>query len=194
MSTGLGIFLGSMFISIAILYSSTKDRWNWKKIVKWFSSLLIITLLGVGMTFYFLIRKEDPGLNIERITELSNVKLNAPFEDARYSFGEPTQIDTCNSDKCDTIVSWEKEKETIDVYLFENKIQEIRVFKTEYGEIPRVFGINEYSSEYDIERAIGKGEWRKTNHTDWRKLSYDSLNVQWYFKNGNIKGISIYNP
>lgn len=194
MSTGLGIFLGLALVSSAILYSSTKDRWNWKKISKWIAALSVVIVACCAITFYLLIRKEDPEIEIGKTTELEGVGLNSPLEDARYAFGEPTKTDTCNSSKCDTILIWEKEKEEILVFLLKNQVQEIRVFKTAFGDIPKLYGIDEYSNEMDIERILGKGEWRKTGDPDWRKLSYDSLNVQWFFMNKEIQGVSVYNP
>ena len=55
MDLGLAIFLSSVFLGLIYLYNSTKDRWDWRKniwrMVK--LALVVITVLGVGGTFYW---------------------------------------------------------------------------------------------------------------------------------------------
>ena len=45
MNLGLAIFLSSIFLGIIFLFHSTKDRWNWKKIAKLTSLILLTTLV-----------------------------------------------------------------------------------------------------------------------------------------------------
>ena len=46
MSLGLGIFLSSLFLGIIFLFVSTKDRWNWKKIL-FIWPLCFVLIVGV---------------------------------------------------------------------------------------------------------------------------------------------------
>jgi len=51
MSTGTGIFLSGLIIGLVMLYGQTKDRWNWKNILKY----LTFVILGLVFLFYQMI-------------------------------------------------------------------------------------------------------------------------------------------
>lgn len=35
MTLGTGLFLSALILSLVILYSVTRDRWNWRRLVFW---------------------------------------------------------------------------------------------------------------------------------------------------------------
>ena len=51
MSTGTGIFLSGLIIGLVMLYGQTKDRWDWKNILKY----LLFVILGLVFLFYQMI-------------------------------------------------------------------------------------------------------------------------------------------
>ena len=51
MDVGLAVFLGFLILATVFLYNVTKDRWNWKKIIKviiWIPIILIVVLFIVS--------------------------------------------------------------------------------------------------------------------------------------------------
>ena len=98
MNLGLAIFLSSLFLGLIFLFHSTKDRWNWKKIIKYFSAILFSLILLFSAYYYFF----SPTTKISyqkpyKATELWNIKLDEFKKDVIFSKGYPDQIDSAKS-------------------------------------------------------------------------------------------------
>jgi hypothetical protein len=87
MQTGTALFFGLSLVAIVILYHSTKDRWNWKKIAK---KILIVPIgvicLGLLVWIYFLVEEKIKGMPTKQ-TELGGIKIGDLKEDILFQKG-----------------------------------------------------------------------------------------------------------
>ena len=96
MDTGTGLFLGLVFCGTIFLYSQTKDRWNWSKLIKigkWLA-ITLIALTIISIVYIYINNKQEKAQNIwesPKITnELLGIKLNDSFKDVQFKFGNLT--------------------------------------------------------------------------------------------------------
>jgi hypothetical protein len=96
MDTGTGLFLGLVFCGTIFLYSQTKDRWNWSKLLKIGKWLIIIfiALIIIFIVYIHFNNKHEKAQTIwesPKITdELMGIKLNDSFNDVQFKFGNLT--------------------------------------------------------------------------------------------------------
>jgi hypothetical protein len=87
MQMGTALFLGLALVAIVILYHSTKDRWNWKKIAK---KILIIPIVAVGLGLivwiYFFVEEKIKDFPTKQI-ELGGIKIGDLKEDILFKKG-----------------------------------------------------------------------------------------------------------
>ena len=87
MQTGTALFFGLVLVAIVILYHSTKDRWNWKKIAK---KILIIPIgaigLGLIVWIYFFVEEKIKDFPTKQI-ELGGIKIGDLKEDILFKKG-----------------------------------------------------------------------------------------------------------
>jgi len=89
MTTGTAIFFGAVMVAIAILYSTTKDRWNWKKIIKRAGFIpLGLVVLWALLALYFTISSKIEN-RPKKQTELKDVKLGSSKQDIIFLKGKP---------------------------------------------------------------------------------------------------------
>jgi len=93
MTIGTGIFLSSVVLSLVIIFISTKDRWNWKRIILWPTIVLLIlaVLGGIGAYVYSNISKRP-----HIADSFWDISLNKKMADIKFLKGEPTRIDKDN--------------------------------------------------------------------------------------------------
>lgn len=85
---GIGIFLGLCFCGFIYLYTQTKDRWNWSKLRK-ILSYVVITPIVLGLVFWgglFLYSKYEERPKI--ITSYKGVKLGDSLNDVKFKVGK----------------------------------------------------------------------------------------------------------
>ena len=85
---GIGIFLGLCFCGFIYLYTQTKDRWNWSKLRK-ILSYVVITPIVLGLVFWgglFLYSKYEERPKI--ITSYKGVKLGDSLNDVNFKLGK----------------------------------------------------------------------------------------------------------
>ena len=93
MDTGTGLFLGLVFCGIVFLYSQTKDRWNWSKLIKigkWLAITFVIAIIITIVYVYIDNHKEEKQIvwDTPKVTnELMGIKLNDSFKDVEFKFG-----------------------------------------------------------------------------------------------------------
>ena len=91
---GIGIFLGLCFCGVIYLYTQTKDRWNWSKLGK-ILSYVVITPIVLGLVFWgglFLYPKYEERPKI--ITSYKGVKLGDSLNDVNFKLGKFQKIDS----------------------------------------------------------------------------------------------------
>ena len=85
MSLGTAIFLASLLISLVVLYTRTKDRWNWKKIFKTFSFILVGIPSLIGIIVWCANYYNDlPKV----VNELQGIKLGYKKSDVVFKLGK----------------------------------------------------------------------------------------------------------
>lgn len=94
MELGTGIFLSALVIAVVMLYSATKDRWKWRRLVKR-TLLVILGLLLVGSaagvsTYYY---QQIPSAVVQQ-TEYAGLRLGMTVDEVLYVKGEPTSVVT----------------------------------------------------------------------------------------------------
>jgi hypothetical protein len=84
MNLGTSIFLSSVVLALAAIFIATKDRWNWKKIILW--PLTIVILIAIVVFAYNAIPQRP-----KKETSFWEIPLGATEADVRFLKGEPTK-------------------------------------------------------------------------------------------------------
>jgi hypothetical protein len=90
MSIGTGIFLGALSIATVLLYAATKDRWQWRKIVRRFGFGfvgLLVLLLFAGISTYVWYKFPLP-----RQTQYAALGLGISPDEVLYRKGPPNEV------------------------------------------------------------------------------------------------------
>ena len=95
MSLGTSIFLSSLVLAIVSLYITTKDRWNWKKIILW----PILSLFGLALLVVIWI-SVPTSVSVEFKPEVQTsfwgISLNATKDDVTFLKGKPSNVEKGN--------------------------------------------------------------------------------------------------
>jgi len=89
MSLGLGLFLGMFFCGIILLYTQTKDRWNWGKSRRFILYLIGIPIALVASYFGSMYLYEEYQHRPVVISNLVGFELGEKFQDIIFKHGEP---------------------------------------------------------------------------------------------------------
>ncbi|WP_245277538.1 hypothetical protein [Rhizobium leguminosarum] len=87
MSLGTGLFLSALVLSLVILYSVTRDRWNWRRVALWGTLGPLAVLIVLAAAAYLVWRWED---RPKPLNSFFGVALRASEQDVRFMKGEPT--------------------------------------------------------------------------------------------------------
>jgi hypothetical protein len=198
MTLGTGIFLSSLLISPVFLFWITKDRWNWKKIVVWFTLASIGLCLFIAAGLWINNKFKSRILPPKPQSQLGLLKLSHTKSDVKFLMGAP-----------DTI------KE--DVWFYKNtdhsKIMWVVWFKGEQIWLVENIGFELFTLEFGEEAVNIKGFWiGQTKYNDIfkfygkpssisyssdqleRMLTYEKYNVFARFRENNLIAYGIYNP
>ena len=92
MTIGSSIFFGSLMVAMAILYVATKDRWNWKKVIKRALLIPVAVLLIIGALIWIYSEIQD---RPTKQREFQGIKLGDSKENVLFKKGAtPKGIDT----------------------------------------------------------------------------------------------------
>jgi hypothetical protein len=86
MTIGSAVFFGSLIIAVAILYAATKDRWNWKKLIKRAILIPVVAALIIGILVWIYIEIQDRPF---KQTEFDGIKLGDSREEILFKKGNP---------------------------------------------------------------------------------------------------------
>ena len=90
MDTGTGLFCGLVILGVIYLYTQTKDRWNWKKIVFSMIGILLI-LLGIFWLSLWLPKQLTPNAGVDKpklITSSDGISLGDTLADVEFKKGK----------------------------------------------------------------------------------------------------------
>ncbi|NWB32089.1 hypothetical protein [Pseudomonas gingeri] len=194
MSVGTGIFLSALLLSAVILFVATKDRWNWKRILKW-GLLLPTTLaasLGIGLYIYDW-QSDRPVSQVN----FNNIPITATPADVKFLKGEPTSKEGDNRWLYNA--NHEPEASNPAKYIVKFKDNHIHYIMYFSGESihyhPYLLGFSDGSSYEDVQTKLGTPSHTSQSYDELNRIiSYDKLNVFFSFREGRVYAYGIYQP
>ncbi len=198
MQTGTALFFGLLLVAITILYHSTKDRWNWKKMTK--RSLLIpIGLIGLGVLIWLYFTVEEKIENrAKKQTGLQNVMLGDSKNDVIFKKGNPDK--GSDQDSLKDLFIYPSYDNFVIVLFKEDKVSTIDYqckSDSAYKECPSYFSLNGISfkeSLKDVEKRLGKPSSIKCSQEDktFRIFSYKKYQTEYAIDKDGVFSISIF--
>jgi len=194
MTLGLGIFLSSLFLGIIYIFVSTKDRWNWKKILfVW--PLCIVLVVGVigGAGFYIYNHYENKHKTYNRYID---IPLNAPESDLFFLKGHEYLKKDYTRDKSFVFYQYEiKDKYQFNVILKDNKIWRISCYSDTSYDCPSLNKIQIHDSANKVKERLGEPNHVSSNDDNTQRIwAYEQFNIYMMLSKGKINGIGIFEP
>lgn len=195
MNLGLSIFLSALIIGLVLLFNSTKDRWNWKKISKWMIIVVVLGLSGFGIYKFIL-----PSLSFQYPTLAStfwDISLGSSKEDVTFIKGDNHFNDEINSswiyDK--TEYSWRVK--VYEVYFKNDKVSAIIYSCSDWDyDSPKL--LNRQFYNYDLKSVkdfFGEpSDITKSKDGTVRGYSFKKYQIVFYLRENKVFGYGIYNP
>jgi hypothetical protein len=200
MTLGTSIFLSAVILSVVILFTMTKDRWNWKRIARWavfFSlGLVVIVLLTVAGRHLYSMIEERP----KPQTEFFGIPLQATVADVKFAAGEPTIKEGEDYWIYQKMSYFSKKIAAEYLVDFENGRVWFILYRSykdnNYGTVhPRLLGFTFGSSYQEVIKKLGKPSSISNSSDDLEKTySYDKLNVFFAFRQSAVYAYGIFNP
>ena len=195
MTLGTGIFLSSIIIGLIILFSLTRDHWNWKKISKIAGIALVSIITGLVILFFFVSQSEK--FHPQKITSFYGVNLRSSPDDVLFSKGEPDYKKDSNLwsyyvDSCGERIG------QLNLHFENNKVDAITFVLTKLGGFePSLEKNMNYlkcgSTLESIERFFGKTNIiSKSPNGLSRTFWYDKYNVAFTFRKGVVSSYGIF--
>lgn len=196
MQTGTALFFGLALVAIAILYHSTKDRWNWRKITK--KILLIpIGLVGICLILWLYSFTKDKIDNrpVKQIT-LEGVKIGEKTSDVLFKKGKPIYP---NSDNELFFYSLPEES-MLAISFKEDKVAAITHFCNGIGLVgrvcpydPEINGVKFKTMADEVENKLGKPDAIKCSSDQLHRVySYKKYQTEYSIDNDGVFSISVY--
>jgi hypothetical protein len=160
MTTGEGIFWGAVVVGLIGLYVATKDRWKWKRIVKWIGIALLIPIAGVaGWLGWTQWEESRPRLE----TSMYGISVGEPIDDVIYKKGRPDkETKNCPNEtpECTDTVIWEYKPNNDVFYVVSFKEAKVRwiaahVINGSRYNLPTFRGMSNYWGQADVEKLYG---------------------------------------
>jgi hypothetical protein len=83
------MFLSVLLLGTVFLFIATKDRWNWKKIILWMLSIMVVLFaIGVGVTYLYLSLRDEPKVQ----DSFWDITLKMSKADIKLLKGEPDKV------------------------------------------------------------------------------------------------------
>ncbi len=187
MSLGIAIFLSSVILGIIILFISTKDRWNWKKIILWPALVLVGLSILLGAGYYII---QSISNRPEPQTSFLNISLDSTKGDIKFLKGEPDKGSN------DGIWFYSKGKEETSSFFIIFKDNKIRVigYDGKYFRSPSFQGVSIGASYDEIINKFGQPSYVSISEDELsRILSYDRYNIFFGLEENKVFSFGIYN-
>jgi 4-amino-4-deoxy-L-arabinose transferase-like glycosyltransferase len=194
MSIGTLIFFSVVLLSVVLLFISTKDRWNWKKILLFFIgiALIICLLVGGGYWAYITISNRP---HLEHT--FWDIPISASKSDVKFLKGEPSSKTggedwdwweyVGNKESGDYIYNIAFKKDKIHFIIDQGKgsilnhswIQGIG-YGSDYGSVVKRFGSPSHTSTTEDQLI--------------RVLSFKKYGIFFLLEKSKVSALGIYNP
>ena len=196
MTLGTGIFLSATLLGLILLFNATKDRWNWKRIMKWVWAVVVgIPLLGAGIFW-----AEDEGVfkksfweKPSRQTSMWGIELGMDKEDVLFLKGKPEAEKEQKDDdgkEDGSVLSYP----SYWVFLDNNdKVETIAFGGDSYGH-SGIYGVKVGTSVEALVEKFGEPDFiKKPKNEDeyWRRYEYYDLNVLFVLNEGQVKNYGV---
>ncbi len=190
MELGTGVFLSAVFVGGLVLYITTKDRWNWKKILLWPLGVVVgLSVIGGTGTYLYEQYKKQP----QKMTVLWGIALGSSASDVRFARGVPSFDFGEKSNE-----TWIYPAGSDDRHYFidfkDGKVRSVMYFGPIY-DAPTIRGVGQNDSPEEIEKTLGAPSYVSRSRDDLRRwYSFDEFNIGVQFEKNRIAGLGIYDP
>ena len=195
MNLGLAIFLSSLILGIIFLFHSTKDRWNWKKIIK-FTSIILLSLLII-FSFYYLFFLNSNTVSYKKPTKATSfwdINLGDSKEDVIFLKGYPDETDSVKSVWFYTKKYYGRSNEYYKVVFNDNDVTSV----VYYGNYSPPYLLNRKFDNYPLQSLkdyLGEPSDVSSSTDELKRVySFSSFNAVFYLKENSVFGYGIYNP
>jgi hypothetical protein len=188
MTVGEGIFYSALLFSFVFLYVSTKDRWNWKKLIVWVIGGLVAVSILLGVGLYLYLRTDD---RPRKEMAFWGVPLGAPKSDVKFLKGEPRPS---SDEDYWTYVDVDGNKESsYSVNFVDGKVDFV-LFRGSSLYAPSIQGISDYSNQEAIKTKFGEPTLVSRSKDETRRLlSYSQYNVAFVLRENRVIALGIFN-
>lgn len=193
MSIGDGIFLSAVLLSVVGLFAATKDRWNWRRVLRWVIGLPVAlgALLAAGLWAYS--KYEDrPVAQVE----FEGLRLAATPADVRFLKGEPIQRHSTEDRWVFSAhsSSGEPEDAVLIVQFREGKLRHVTYWANERQIVrPYLLGFSLGSDYEAVLQKLGAPSNVSTSVDGLtRLLSFARYNVFFEFERGRVRSFGIF--
>jgi len=188
------IFLSSLFLGVIFLFVSTKDRWNWKKILLiW--PLCIVLVVGVvgGVAFYIYNQYEN---RLKVYDAYLDISLNTSESDLMFLKGDGYTIKDYTKDKRYVYYHYEMDdKYSFDLRLRNNKMWRISCHSDNVYGCPSLNTITLYDSADEIKEKLGEPDIVNASDDNLERMwIYKNYNIYMMLSKGKIDGYGIFEP
>jgi hypothetical protein len=187
MSLGTSIFLSAVLLSVVILFAVTKDRWNWKRILKWATATpLCLFAVVIGGMYLQDAWESRPTPQ----TQFDGFSLGASPGDIKLAKGEPNEI--VDSERW-LYYSGDR-KSGYQVNFQDNKVRYVLYASTEANySTPNLLNLTKGATRDEIKARLGEPSHVHTSSDSLRQvLSYDKYNVFFELEKHRVIAYGIY--
>jgi hypothetical protein len=213
-SVGLAIFLGSVVLALVMLYSITKDRWRWRRLVKLCARIFVTTFVLTGAVTGGLYVWSRLPANIYPQTEYAGLRLGISPDEVMYIKGYPPEvlgaaakedewpgqpvIDTKNLETGQRIQdykdwAYEDSFNRIDVTFNAEKTGVVKIgcySNDRHRRCPPIFGVADGDSEQDVILKLGPpGTSQITGVT--KVISYPNVGIELWLSKERVYMLGI---
>lgn len=210
MSLGFGLFLSSILFAIVFLFNITKDRWNWKKIVKISaaSTVMIAVIIAGGISIEewnaSKNRRKVNGIDVNDIVVIKNeymdIKLSHSRADVKFVRGGPNSEEEDEKDIWTYFGSFHDESNNVDIdcklsiKFLNNKVHAI-YYTGAHTSISPISNINIGSKYDDVISKFGEPSLvsESIDHLE-RALFFDHYNTFFKLERNEVAVLGLYNP
>jgi len=196
MTLGTGIFLSAALLGLIILFNATKDRWDWKRIMKW----VVITAVAVPGIGLGLLWADNVGLfeksyweRPSKQTVMWGIELGTDKDDVLFLKGKPERSYPSEGEGV-VISSLLYPNYWVDID-DEDKVNTIVYRGKSYGH-NGFFGIKKGTTLETLIDILGEPDFiansdKKDEH--WRRYEYYGLNLLFVLEQGEVESYGIRN-
>ncbi len=195
MTLGEGIFLSTLVLSLTALFIATKDRWNWKKILKnillWPTVILLgIAALAGGGTYVISLIPTKPKVE----ENFWGITLNTSKADLKFMKGEPT-TKTKDGGWTYTKKKYENDWSAYRISFRDDKIRYILFAGSSWLDSPDLQEIQLNDSSQEVQSKFGEPTHTVISEDQLRRIyCYENYHVFFILEHDQVQAYGIFNP